>query len=252
MNGARPGVRRGGMQTIRTDDEKNRIEKVPVTPKLSVSRNIYGLSNPGQLFMLQERERGVLEILRGMDGDILRTGRILEVGCGSGVWIRDLIRWGAPPNNITGVELLPERAAMAQRLSPDGVCVHCGDARVLGFPDQTFDLVIQSTVFTSILDPNSQLQLASEMLRVLKPNGVILWYDFYRNNPWNADVRGVTRQDIHALFPGCRIRLRGITLMPPLVRMIAPVSWIACQLLSLIPLLRTHYLGTVKKELGNE
>jgi hypothetical protein len=37
-----------------------------------------------------------------------------------------------------------------------------------------------------------------------------------------------------------------------LVRMIAPVSWIACQLLSLIPLLRTHYLGTVKKELGNE
>jgi len=240
------------MQTIRTDIEKSRIEKVSVKRKLCGSSNIYGLSNPGQLFMLQERERGVLKILRGMDRDILRTGRILEVGCGSGVWIRDLIRWGAPPDNITGVELLPERAAVAQRLSPDGVCVQCGDARALGFPDRTFDLVIQSTVFTSMLDRDSQVQLAREMLRVLKPDGIIIWYDFYRDNPWNADVRGVTKQDVNSLFPGCCIQLREITLMPPLVRLIAPVSWIACQLLSLVPLLRTHYLGTIRKGLGNE
>ena len=32
--------------------------------------------------------------------------------------------------------------------------------------------------------------VAEEMLRVLKPQGLILWYDYHVNNPWNKDVRG--------------------------------------------------------------
>lgn len=249
------GLGRGaeaGMQTTRTDVEKSQVENVPKKRKLCIPQNIYELSNPGQLFMLQERERGVLEIFRGMDCDILRAGRILEVGCGSGVWIRDLIRWGAPPHNITGVELLPERAAVARRLSPDGVCVHCGDARVLGFPDCTFDMVIQSTVFTSILNEDVRRQLAQEMLRVLKPTGLILWYDFHVNNPRNPDVRGVAKREIHGLFKGCKIELRRITLAPPITRILAPLSWWACQFFSLIPVLCTHYLGTIRKPLHHE
>ncbi|MBX3236607.1 MAG: class I SAM-dependent methyltransferase [Nitrospiraceae bacterium] len=240
------------MQTVQSDFERDRLEPIWEQRKIPVPQNIYGLSNPGQLFMLQERERGVLDILREMDRDVLRNGKILEVGCGSGVWIRDLVRWGANPGNITGVELLPERAATAQRLSPAGVCIHCGDARTLMFPDESFDLVIQSTVFTSILDPLAQIQLAKEMLRVLKQDGIILWYDFYRDNPWNPDVRGVKKREILRLFPACHVQLRSMTLLPPLVRMVAPVSWLACQVLSLVPLLRTHYLGTIRKGLRYE
>jgi len=240
------------MEIVQTKTGHDRLETVSVSPLLAASQNIYGLSNPGQLFMLQERERGVLNIFRKMNRDVLRTGKILEVGCGSGVWIRDLIRWGANPANISGVELLPERAAAAQRLSPAGVSIHCGDARQLHFPDKTFDVVIQSTVFTSILDRETQRQLAREMLRVTKPDGVILWYDFYRNNPWNSEVRGVKKSEILKLFPNCDIQLRSMTLMPPLVRMVAPISWISCQVLSLVPLLRTHYLGTIRRNNGHE
>ena len=70
-------------------------------------------------------------------------------------------------------------------------------------------------------------RIASEMIRVVKKEGAILWYDYHVNNPWNPDVRGVKKQEIHRLFPGCRIRLQRMTLAPPLVRLLAPYSWLA-------------------------
>ena len=54
-----------------------------------------------------------------------------------------------------------------------------GNAAALAFPDATFDLVVQSTVFTSVLDATMKHQMAAEMLRVVKDDGVILWYDYY-------------------------------------------------------------------------
>ena len=41
----------------------------------------------------------------------------------------------------------------------------------LQFSDETFDLVIQSTVFTSVLDAETKTRMAAEMCRVVKPNG---------------------------------------------------------------------------------
>jgi len=108
-------------------------------------------------------------------------------------------------------------------------------------------MVIQSTVFTSILEAGMKQQIASEMLRVLKPEGFILWYDFLVNNPRNPDVRGVPRMEIQSLFPGCDVRLKRITLAPPLTRRVAPYSWLVCYLLSKVPFLCTHYLGVIRK-----
>jgi hypothetical protein len=88
--------------------------------------------------------------------------------------------------------------------------------------------------------------MASEMLRVVKPDGLIIWYDYYVNNPWNTDVRGVNKREIHRLFPGCRVELRRITLVPPLARLLAPYSWLSCYLLGRIPWLRTFYLGVIQ------
>jgi ubiquinone/menaquinone biosynthesis C-methylase UbiE len=113
----------------------------------------------------------------------------------------------AQPENITGVDLLADRVAKARQLCPEALKVCCGNAANLTFPDATFDLVLQSMVFTSILDPTARQQIAAEMLRVLKEDGLILWYDFYVNNPWNADVRGVKRHEIYRLFPDCRMEL---------------------------------------------
>jgi hypothetical protein len=57
----------------------------------------------------------------------------------------------------------------------------------------------------------------------------------------------VKKGEIYQLFPGCHIQLQRITLAPPLVRALAPHSWLACYLLGKIPWLCTHYLGVIRK-----
>jgi len=207
----------------------------------------YSWFSPGYLFMMQERERRLLTLLRRHGFTFLDTYKILEIGCGTGYWLREFIKWGARPENIIGVDLLSDRVTEAKTLCPEAVQVQCGSAATLTFPGATFDLVLQSTVFSSVLDSRMQRQMASEMLRVVKSDGLILWYDYHVNNPWNADVRGVARRAIHQLFPGCRIQLQRLTLAPPLLRLLAPYSWLACYLLGKVPWFCTHYLGVIRK-----
>lgn len=197
--------------------------------------------------MLQERERRFLSLLRENGCVPLSDKRILEIGCGKGELLREVVKWGAEPENVVGVELLDDRVSDAVRLCPGGTRIVRGNAANLDFPDGSFDLVLQSTVFTSVLDQRTKSRMASEMLRVLKPDGLILWYDYHMNNPRNSDVRGVGRREIHGLFRGCAIELRRITLAPPLARLLAPYSWLLCYLLSKVPILCTHYIGVIRK-----
>src|SRR5215510_9432932 len=150
----------------------------------------YSYFSMGNLFIMQEREQCLLTLLKQHDLAPLPTKKILEVGCGTGYWLREFIKWGARPENITGIDLLIDRVAEARYLCPEAINIVYGNAAELAFPDATFDLVVQSTVFTSVLDAFIKQQMASEMLRVVKDDGSILWHDYYVNNPWNPDVRG--------------------------------------------------------------
>ena len=224
--------------------EAARIEQAYARRK---SGNLYSRFNPAYLFMVQEREQRFLALLARHGCVALDSKRILEVGCGSGDLLRDFIKWGARPENIVGIELLPERMAEAVELCPKAISIHQGNAARLPFADESFDIVVQSTVFTSVLDPGMKEELASEMCRVLKPEGLILWYDYHMNNPRNPDVKGVKRREIYALFPNCDVYLQRITLAPPLARRIAPQSWLLCYVLSKFPWLCSHYIGVIRK-----
>ena len=125
--------------------------------------------------------------------------------------------------------------------------IRCGNASQLALPDAAFDLVFQSTVFTSILDGRTKQQIAGEMLRVVRSDGLIVWYDYHVNNPSNPDVRAVKKREIHELFPRCYIELHRTTLAPPLGRWIAPRSWLLACFLENIPFLCTHYIGIIRK-----
>ena len=207
----------------------------------------YSCFNSGHLFMLQERERQFLALLKRHGFGSITTKNILEIGCGKGTWLRDFIKWGAQPENLRGVDLLTDRVAQAQQLCPELVKIYCGNASNLPIPDATFDLVLQATVFSSILDTRMKQQIACEMLRVVKDDGLILWYDNHISNPWNLDTRGIKKQEIAQLFPDCKIHLQRITLAPPIYRLLAPYSWLLCYLLERIPCLCTHYLGVIRK-----
>ncbi len=204
--------------------------------------------SPGHLFIIQELQRHLIVLLKQHSFASLETKKILEIGCGTGFWLREFIQWGTRPENVFGVDLLPDRVDEAKQLCPQTARLLCESAAELSFPDSSFDLVLQATVFTSILDPRLKERIASEVLRVVKGDGLILWYDYHANNPYNRDVQGIKRREIHQLFPNCRIKLRRITLAPPLTRFLAPYSWLGCYFLEKIPWLCTHYLGVIQKE----
>ena len=170
--------------------------------------------------------------------------RVLDVGCGHGSWLVEFESWGANRAKLAGIDLDPERIARARERVP-GADIRQGDGNSLPWPDGSFDLVLQSTVFTSILDGAMRTTVAAEMTRVMAPTGAILWYDFFRDNPGNADVRGVRSDEISRLFPGLTVSLRRITLAPPIARRLAPRGWVAATALESMRALNTHYLGLI-------
>jgi ubiquinone/menaquinone biosynthesis C-methylase UbiE len=202
-----------------------------------IPADFYSLDRPANRFLRQGQERALRKALEEIG--LLAGKRVLEVGCGSGNWLEMLD--GAA--SLAGIDLEPERAAARF----PGADIRTGDASRLPWESGSFDVVLQSTVFSSILDPNMRRAVASEMLRVLAPAGAILWYDFFVNNPSNPHVGGVRRREIEALFPGCRVALRRATLAPPIARWIVPVSWKLAALLESLRVLDTHYFGVIRR-----
>ena len=174
----------------------------------------------------------------------LENRRVADIGCGSGRWLLEFAQWDA--SDLHGIDLDESQIRRAKERFPSAD-LHAGDARHLPWEDYSFDLVSQFTLFTSILNDTVKRQIAQEMLRVVKPDGVILWFDFRFDNPHNSSVSGIESDEIHSLFPDCAIRLRRVTLAPPLARLVVPISWIAASLLEKVPLLRTHNLGIIRK-----
>lgn len=232
---------------VATQPVASELDRIRAAYAKRHDRSIYSLFEPAQLLAIQERERQLLRMLSARGITSLAQAKILEVGCGAGMWLREFVRWGARPENVTGVDLLPDRIAEARRLCPPQVELKCGSATQLSSGSAEFDFVVQSTVFTSILDPKVKLQIASEMLRVLRPNGSIIWYDFRFNNPRNPDVRGIKAKEVRSLFPGCNAEFHKVTLAPPLARPVARRSRTLHAILSSIVPLRTHYLALITR-----
>lgn len=201
--------------------------------------------SPGQAYLLQRLEGDIVQMLGPRLTLPLGDQQALEVGCGSGYWLRFLARLGARQGNLHGIDIRGHRLARARSLSPEMNLV-LADGERLPYPDSCFDLVLQFTLFTSILDRLARQRMAQEMLRVLKPGGIVLWYDFIFN-PLNRQTRGIAARELASLFPGCPIEKRRVTLLPPLSRRLARLSPLACSLLEGIPLLRTHYLAVIRK-----
>lgn len=173
--------------------------------------------------------------------------KILEVGCGSGAVLSSFLKEGVPPGNLYGIDIWPERIENAKKLHPN-MCFVCKNADRLPYPDEFFDIIIQATVFTSILEPRVKKNVASEMVRVLKPDGLIIWHDFRFDNPFNPNVKGIRKREIIDLFPDCQFNFKLMNLNPFIARPLAGFSWSLCNALEKIPILRTHWLATIKKK----
>ncbi len=228
-------------------EEIEEIKKRYERRKLLSENTRYSYFNKGNLFIVQERQRKLLDLLYRQGFGSLREMKILEVGCGTGGWLRDFVQWGAHSENLYGIDLLKDRIEEAKKINPNFNFL-CANAEKLDFDDKSFDIVIVATCFTSILDAKMKKNIAREILRVVKIGGVILWYDFRFDNPWNPDVKGIEKKEIKELFGDCDYNFNLTTLLPPLTRRLVPLSLLACELLAKIPFLKTHYLVVIKKK----
>ncbi len=203
-------------------------------------------ANRGNRAIQAERNRRTWDLLQRAGFFPLARQRILDVGCGAGAQLGRLLRWGAKPENLFGVDLIPERIAVAQRRFPE-IAFRLQNAEALPYADAAFDLVGVFTVFTSILDPQMAANIGREIDRVLKPRGAVLWYDFRMNNPFNRHVRGMSRAAVRRLFPAYTVALDSVSLFPPLARRLGALTDRLYGPLAALPFLRSHWLGLLTK-----
>ena len=89
-------------------------------------------------------------------------GRILENGCGVGMYVERLARYGG---QVAGLEFDFERAAEARTLSPN---ILNAAGEYLPLRSGKFDLVLSHEVLEHVQD---DIQAVDEMVRVLRPGG---------------------------------------------------------------------------------
>lgn len=203
----------------------------------------YSTLSPSYLFAIHGRQRALAKLLVAHGVVNFEGMRVLEVGCGIGDGLPDFLFHGLSPAQLHGSELIPNRVSVAAAKYPS-LPFTCADGRHLPYRDSSFDIVYQYTVLSSILDDAIKAAVARDMIRVTRPGGVIVWYDFWLN-PVNPQTKGIRKAEIRRLFPGCSIRFQRVTLAPPLARLVVPISAILAGVLEKPRLLNTHYMAAI-------
>lgn len=155
----------------------------------------YGVP-PQRKDFLKAKEDFVHEMVRwaGLDKLPPRT-TVLDVGCGIGGSSRILTR--EYDFAATGITISPQQVKRAQELTPSEVNAQfqVDDAMTLSFSDASFDVVWSIEAGPHMPD---KAVFASELLRVLKPGGVLVVADWNqrddRQKPLNFWEKPVMRQ----------------------------------------------------------
>ena len=198
-------------------------------------------SNAGNRAMAEERRQAFGRLLANRPRP--RPGlSVLEVGSGHADPLHQVLSLLDDGCRGVAVDLL------AWRLPEPGgsLVVAVGAAgEALPFPASCFELVVLSTVVSSIPDRDVARLVGREVARVLRPGGAVLWYDLAVPSPGNRSVRAVPRRELRRILPGFTIVARRVTVLPPLARRLGRFTDVAYPLLARAPGLRTHRVAVL-------
>ncbi len=173
-----------------------------------------GGSDLGFVAVLEARGRspGYLGMIRNLMAEVqLQPGEaVLDVGCGSGVLDRWLVKQTGGANRVVGVDinryLLREAEALAKGEGLAGsIEFKEGNSESLPFPDGDFDVVTSYTV----LEEGDADQMLAELVRVTRPGGRIAVIVRAVDMPFlvNLPVRAELKSRVEA--PGGNVEEQG-------------------------------------------
>src|SRR6185312_7939525 len=134
----------------------------------------------------RERELSAIhEFLQLLAGDA-QCRRVLEIGCGNGFLLSQIVEWFGDRFHLVGVDATPEmiEIARSRRLNGD---ILVGDVRTLDFADGAFDALISERVLINLLTETDQLRAFAELARVVRPGGFALLVEGFRSGLENLN-----------------------------------------------------------------
>jgi ubiquinone/menaquinone biosynthesis C-methylase UbiE len=198
----------------------------------------WAASNPGNVAIRAE----LVDTVFALAGrELVGANEILDVGSGTGWWLELLAGHEHVAANLYGVDLLPDRVAVARARVPSAA-IEIGDVRRLSYEDRSFDVVTLFTLLSSLPEPNDAEHALREARRVLRPNGVLLVWEPRVPNPLNPRTMLIRRGLLETALAGALLEARTTTLVPALARRLGTWTWSLYPSLVRVPFLRTHRL----------
>ena len=148
-----------------------------------------------------------------------RPVTVLDVGCGTGVFTRQVAA-SLPSSNVLGVDMDQERLALA-RSAGTGVNdrYESGELTHLPVDSDSVDLVFCRFVLIHAPDPTAAL---GEMVRVCKPGGQIVAYEMMHDGIWFSPPKPAMSELLQVLMGVMRERgmepSQGLHVAPALIR----------------------------------
>jgi SAM-dependent methyltransferase len=119
------------------------------------------------------------------------SGRVLDVGCGTGTLAARLAAAGFTVIGLDPsqgmLDVMAESAPAVERVR--------GEGTELPFEDETFDVAITVAALHHVADPDDVRATLVEMVRVLRPGGQIVVWDHNPRNPYWKNLMARVPQD---------------------------------------------------------
>ena len=123
--------------------------------------------------------------------DHVPRGKILDVGCGTGVLAE---RLAAEGYDVTGVDPADGMLDVLRKRAPSITAVHA-DGTDLPFDDNSFDLAYCVAVMHHVAEPEAVRKTLGEMVRVTRSGGRVLVWDHNPRNPYWRNLMARVPQD---------------------------------------------------------